>query len=71
MMMMTWFPRSFQVITVRPMVRDGLETRDIHADGTMTLPLKKKGRDLCGVRQTSISDTGAHLVWCKSNTAAT
>ena len=25
------------------MERTGLETRDIHADGTMTLPLKKKG----------------------------
>ncbi len=28
---------------MKPMPREGLDSRDIHADGTMTLPLKKKG----------------------------
>ena len=31
-----------RVITVKPLIIDGME-RDIHMDGTRTLPLKKKG----------------------------
>ena len=34
---------AMKVITVKPLSPDGLE-REIHADGTRTLPYKKKGK---------------------------